>query len=133
MKYMIINMNNFYNIFTNHLFIICTKYQINREKEEEEEEEEVRNKNKARNTHKSNLYIFSLTFRTQFSMCPMLQIQAEIHSKRNHHQVYCEEDIVHEVCQCRGQEFPFSGKFFSDFFLMSSHHYLLLTYLIPDL
>lgn len=30
---MIRNRNNFYNIFTNHLFIICTKYEINKEKE----------------------------------------------------------------------------------------------------
>lgn len=65
-------------------------------------------------------------------MCLILhafQFQSEIHSNR--HPVCCEEDIVHEVYQCREQGFPFSGKFFSNFLIRLCH--LLLTRLVPDL
>lgn len=75
-----------------------------------------------------------LTSHTKFSMCMrgVLQFQLEIRAKHNHHQVYCEEDIVHEVCQCEELEFSFSGKFFLNF-LISPHLCYLLTNLIPDL
>lgn len=81
------------------------------------------------NIQKQKIFLYKFSFTFHICVCIIFDVfPSETRWTHNRHQVYCEEDIVLQVCRYKQQESPFFGRFFSSVVISPHSRYFLLVY-----